>query len=288
MNEWDFETSAGVTLRVAESGSQGPPIVLLHGVTRRWQDWLLVLPYLMPAWRVFALDLRGHGRSSRTPGAYRVADYVPDVVDFLERGIGSSESAIVFGHSLGGNVAALAASEAPTRVRGLVLEDPPLEMAGPRLAETPFPSYFRAFAPHAGSDRPLSAIAADLAETPVDAPLRAGTVRMGDIRDAVSIRVSAAGLKRLDPAVLEPALAGVWTEDSPDLDLQLALIACPTLLVQADPTLGGILPDDHAAEMTARIPDCLHLKLRGLGHNLHSTATETLMRLVIPFLSSLD
>ena len=88
MRERTFETSAGIALNVARSESSGPPIVLLHGVTRRRQDWLVVLPHLVPCWHVAALDFRGHGRSARMPGAYFIADYVPDVVDFLRRGPG--------------------------------------------------------------------------------------------------------------------------------------------------------------------------------------------------------
>ena len=40
---------------------------------------------------------------AEAPGAYRVADYVPDLVDFLRLEL--SEPAVVVGHSLGGNLA---------------------------------------------------------------------------------------------------------------------------------------------------------------------------------------
>ena len=186
MNERMFGTSAGVGLHLASAREGGPPVLLLHGVTRRWQDWLTVLPGLAPRWQAFALDLRGHGKSDRTPGAYRIADYVPDVVDFLRRGL--DEPAIVIGHSLGANVAAAAAAEAPERVRALVLEDPPLEMAGPRIAETGLLELFPHFLRHAGSDRPVDEIAAELAEARVRSWGHAVPVRLGDVRDLVSLR----------------------------------------------------------------------------------------------------
>lgn len=285
MREQTFQTSADIALNVASSRSTGPPIVLLHGVTRRWQDWLSVVPHLSPRWQVFVPDLRGHGRSARTRGAYRVADYVPDIVDFLR--IELDAPAILIGHSLGGNVAAAVAADAPERVRGVVLEDPVLGMAGPRIVETSFPALFRAFLPYAGSDCPIAAIAADLAEARVPLPGGAGMVRLGEVRDPISLRVSASGLKRLDPEVLGPPLVGRW-DDGHEIEDVLRGVTCPTLMIQADPAAGGALPDDHAAEMAALIRDCVRHKLAGVGHNIHAAATEAMMRLVVPFLGSLE
>jgi pimeloyl-ACP methyl ester carboxylesterase len=285
MREQEFRTSVGLTLNVADSETSGAPVVFLHGVTRRWQDWLGVIPLLVPSWRCIAIDARGHGRSDRVPGAYRQADYVPDLVDYLRLGL--SEPAVMIGHSLGGNLATALAAEAPERVRAVVLEDPPLVMAGPRLADTPFLSTFRVFIRHAGSDRPVSEIAAAMAEARVQVPGRAELVRFGDVRDAVSLRFSATCLKHLDPEVLQWPLNHRWLEGS-DVESTLGRIEAPTLLIQADPSVGGILPDAEAKAAATRIRECLHVKLPGIGHNIHSTATEAFMRLVLPFLGSLE
>jgi pimeloyl-ACP methyl ester carboxylesterase len=285
MRERSFRTSTGLTLNLADSETAGPPVVFLHGVTRRWQDWLGVIPHLVPHWRCVAIDARGHGRSGRAPGAYRVADYVPDLVDYLRRGL--SEPAIVIGHSLGGNLAAAVAAEAPERVRAVVLEDPPLVMAGPRLAETPFLSTFRVFIQHAGSERPLPEIAAAMADARVQVPGRAELVRFGDVRDAVSLRFSATCLKYLDREVLEWPLKDRWLEGS-DVDATLRRIEAPTLLIQADTGLGGILPDPEAKAAASRIRDCVHIKLPLIGHNVHSTMTDAFIRLVVPFLASFE
>ena len=40
--------------------------------------------------------------------------------------------------------------------------------------------------------------------------------------------------------------------------------------------------------MAALIRQCVHIKLTGIGHNIHSTATEAMMRLVLPFLGSIE
>jgi pimeloyl-ACP methyl ester carboxylesterase len=285
MRESRFTTSAGHRLNVASWEGDGPPVVLLHGVTRRWQDWLSIVPFLTPRWQVHALDFRGHGASDRTPGGYRVADYVPDVIDFLRDEI--QEPAIVIGHSLGGNVAASVAAVASELVKGVVLEDPPLEMAGNRINETPFLETFRVFIQHAGSDRPVSEIANVMAESVVKLPNLAEPKRLGALRDTVSLRSSAAGLKRLDREVLEIPIAGQWL-DGGDVRRDLQSIRCPALLLQADFAAGGALPNDHASEMAALLSDGVHIRLPGLGHNLHGMSTEVFLRLLLPFLGSLE
>lgn len=280
-----IDSNEGFHLHGAAWSADGPPIVLLHGVTRRWQDWLPIVPVLASTWEVRALDFRGHGESSRAPGAYRVIDYVPDIVAYLE---GELESpAILIGHSLGGMVAAAVAAELHDRVRGLVLEDPTFHMTGDRIQETGFPDLFRAFQPHAGSDRPLAEIAAALAEAPIRVPNQDAPARLGDLRDPASLRFSAACLKRLDPNVLDWPLEGRWL-DCYDVDRTLRRIACPTLLLQADCAVGGALPDSYAQELADQIADCTLIKLDGIAHNIHSSQPEAMARLVLPFLASLD
>jgi pimeloyl-ACP methyl ester carboxylesterase len=284
MRERPFAT-APVTLNVAVGPPNGPPMVLLHGVTRRWQDFSVLFPSLTFDRHVHAIDFRGHGRSGRTPGSYRVRDYVPDIVAYLRQAIESP--AIVVGHSLGGMVAAAVAAEAPERVRALVLEDPTFEMTGRRIDETSFPDLFRAFLPHAGSSETVVAISSALAESPIRVPGRAEPVRLGQLRDAVALRTSASCLKRLDPDVLTAPLAGRWLEGF-DVPTVLARVRCPTLLLQGDFALGGALPDAYGAELAGALHDVAHLKLTGIGHNIHGTQPEAMLRLMLPFLDSLD
>jgi pimeloyl-ACP methyl ester carboxylesterase len=130
-------------------------------------------------------------------------------------------------------------------------------------------------------------IAADLAEELVQAPGRTEPVRFGNLRDAVSLRFAASCLKRLDPEVLEWPLADRWMEGS-NINEALAGIEAPTLLIQADVNMGGILPDTVAKAAASLIREVTHIKLDNTGHGIHSNAAETFLRLVVPFLASLD
>lgn len=270
-------------LNVAEGPAHGPPLLLLHGVLRCWQDFAPLLPALSARWQVHALDHRGHGRSGRTPGNYLVADYARDAVSYLGQ---FNQPAVLYGHSLGAMVAAAAAAAAPQAVKALVLEDPPFDTMGPRIARTSFHSLFVAYENLLGRSRSVPELARELAEVRVTTPGADKSVRLGDVRDAASLRFSASCLAKVDPQVLAPIVAGRWLEGY-DRSRVLAGIRCPVLLLQADESAGGMLVDSDAAEAQQAIADCTLIRVPGVGHLIHWSAIETTLRLVLPFLESL-
>jgi pimeloyl-ACP methyl ester carboxylesterase len=270
-------------INLARGPANGPPLLLFHGVTRRWQSFVPVLPLLATRWEVTAVDFRGHGRSDRAEGGYFVTDYVDDAVALVESRF--SVPVTIYGHSLGSMVAAGVAGRLPGRVRGLVLEDPPFTTMGSRIRETALHDWFRGLIPFCGSTRAVAEIARDLAEIRTAAP-GAVPVRAGDVRDGASLRFTARSLQELDPRVLEPIVSGRWLDGYNFTDV-LPKVSCPTLLLQADPSAGGMLIDAEAATAEALIRDCIRIRFPGTGHLIHWLATESLLRMVLSFLESL-
>ena len=116
--------TAAVVLNYAEGPPNGPAYVLLHAGAARWQYGQALLEALVDSWHVYAPDFRGHGKSGRVPGAYRLQDYVDDTAAFLASVV--REPAIVYGHSLGGEVAVMLAAQHSDLVRALIVGDAPL------------------------------------------------------------------------------------------------------------------------------------------------------------------
>jgi pimeloyl-ACP methyl ester carboxylesterase len=80
---------------------------------------------LAPHFQVFAVDLRGQGRSSRTSGRYTLDTFGDDLVRFIAFRI--RRPVVVAGLSSGGVLAAwLSAYAPPGLLRGACYEDPPL------------------------------------------------------------------------------------------------------------------------------------------------------------------
>jgi pimeloyl-ACP methyl ester carboxylesterase len=261
---------------------------MLHGVTRRWQTFRPLLSSLASGWHVHALDFRGHGQSDgagadSAGGAYRVVDFVGEAVALVES---LQQRAIVYGHSLGAMVAAAVAAAAPDHVRAVVLEDPPMQTMGERITETPLHGFFTALQQHAGSDRDVSAIAADLAEVVLCVPQSGAEVRLGDVRDATTLRFMASCLRQLDPDVLGPIVESRWM-DGYQTDTVLSRLRCPTLLLQADVMAGGMLTDEDAEQIESLAADVTRVKLPGVGHVVHWAETPRLLSLVLGFLESI-
>jgi 3-oxoadipate enol-lactonase len=119
--ETGIARAGGVRLAYRAWGRPGaPPLVLLHGLGEGAADWDGIAPAFAPHWRVYAVDLRGHGASD-WPGAYSVELMRADVLAFLDA-LGLDRVDLV-GHSMGGLVACLLARDRPARVRRLILED---------------------------------------------------------------------------------------------------------------------------------------------------------------------
>lgn len=275
----------GLNLNFATGPRNGPALVLFHGVTRRWQSFVPLIPALSARWHIHALDHRGHGLSSRANVEYLVRDYVRDAVAFVQEQV--QGPAVLYGHSLGAMVAAGVAAELPQQVQGAILEDPPFGTMGTRISQLALLSYFAGVQPFAESTLPVGALARQIAEIPLTTPGKTGSIRLGDTRDMASLRFTARCLKQLHREVLSPIVAGRWLEGF-DWAAVMQKITCPVLLLQADLSAGGMLTDDDAAEAERLTPDCVRVRLPKVGHLIHWLQTETCLRLTISFLESLE
>ncbi|WP_286805951.1 alpha/beta hydrolase [Acetobacterium sp. MES1] len=115
---------SGSVINYGEGPDNGPALLLIHGQGVSWEDYAAVLPKLSKNYHVFAVDCFGHGQSSHDPALYSCAVNGQALIWFMDHVIG--EKCFVSGHSSGGILAAWLGANAPTRVSGLVLEDPPL------------------------------------------------------------------------------------------------------------------------------------------------------------------
>ncbi len=102
-----------------EALGEGPPLLLIHGISSSAETWSEVLPGLGERNTVIAPDLLGHGSSAKPRGDYSLGAFASGVRDLLVA-LGHERATIV-GHSLGGGVAMQFAYQFPERVERLVL-----------------------------------------------------------------------------------------------------------------------------------------------------------------------
>lgn len=116
-------TTAGIRLAYEVSGAPAAaPMVLLHALGEGRASWAEVGPQFAERFRVYALDLRGHGDSD-WPGIYSAELIRDDVIGALDQ-LGLDRITLV-GHSMGGTAAYLVAMAQPDRLERLIIEDVP-------------------------------------------------------------------------------------------------------------------------------------------------------------------
>jgi pimeloyl-ACP methyl ester carboxylesterase len=277
-----------VRINYAEGPRSGPPFVLLHGGSARWQHGEDLLAALAHEWHVVAPDLRGHGRSAHTPDAYRVRDYVGDVAFLIRRRIG--EPSVVYGHSRGGEVAVMLAALEPELVRGLIVGDAPLSPEGSPTEQPDHRARNELWRDLAG--RPAREIEAGLREMPIVEPGATGARPAREVmgEDSDWFAWQAETLHRVDPDTLTSLLAGPRALlEGYDPDLLLPAIRCPVLLLQADPAVGGVLSDADVALGRRLLRDVEVARLAGIDHALHSRSDQLdrVLAAMGPFLAGL-
>lgn len=251
----------------------GPPMLMLHGVTSRRDTFLNVINVLTPNFKVITMDQRGHGYSGHVPGHYSRDDHARDIKYVIEQVC--KEAPVVWGHSMGGGNAVALGGKEPKLFRALMLEDPAIFAgSGPRRpSESPVHSVFRTH---------LKLIDGGLSIEEMAPTIREGSPHEPDFYPVWKAEC----LVQMDAEILRDVVEG-HSRGGGNPAENLAKITCPVLLAQADPEVGGILPDDYLESVVPKRENFLVQKISGAGHNINREYPDLLLPVVLPWLEGL-
>ena len=120
----EFVEVNGVPVHVIRAGSDGPPVLMIHGASANAREFTFTLaPRLEQNFRVLMADRPGHGYSGRPKAAETLAVQAAQMAGVLEA-FAPDEKAVIVGHSYGGAVALRVALDYPELVSGVVLLAP--------------------------------------------------------------------------------------------------------------------------------------------------------------------
>jgi pimeloyl-ACP methyl ester carboxylesterase len=245
-----------------------PPILLLHGYGSNSQTWGRVTDKLSNFFHLFALDLRGMGRSGRYGRNSDRQTWAEDVISVIK--IITSKPMMLIGHSLGGWVAAAVSATCPELISKVVLVEP-----------------------YSGAHSEVRKQAAK--RPPEQRSLRAKQIRNAhrpeDLSIAVSKQypgVSVDSIKRIthmwfqmDPGLEEAPVSS--SEEKETFDEIFRNIKSSTLIINGSVVEGGILSEKETARIADLIPASRVLSWPKVGHSPHIARNHDFIRAVQRF-----
>ncbi|MBM3486768.1 MAG: alpha/beta hydrolase [Alphaproteobacteria bacterium] len=253
-----YVTVGGVRLHYLEFAGDGPPLVLIPGITSPAAAWAFVGARLSQTNHVYILDNRGRGLSDQRPGLrYRLEDYALDIAGFIETlGLGKP---IVLGHSMGGRICVKLAADHPDRVGSIVVVDPPVSGPGRRPYPTPLQPYLDAMRA-ASAGEPLPA-------TPNWTPDQSLT-----------------RAEWLPSCSLEAVVQSHKGFHEEDFHADMPKVRCPTLLVYAE--LGGVVTEADAEEILGLIKGAKKVRVERAAHMIPWDNMDGFLAAVTPFITA--
>lgn len=286
MKEKNFNGNS-VNLNYMQSGNSDTSILLLHGGSSRWQTFDSLIPELSKCFSVYALDLRGHGKSSRTAGQYKIQDYVPDITEFIQRII--KRPTIVFGHSLGGMIAVLLAAYHPELVKAVIIGDSPIALEVLKQhsdSQKEMTILWREWARKLSLHQIVEKLKAMEVLAPGhDSPLSAAEA-YGE--NHPWFLFMAENLKQNDPDMLTAIIDDFdTTYKEYDVNTLFPMIKCPVLIIKGETNQGSLIRDMDIKNAYSLISDMKHEEIKGVGHALYMQDKQAVLTAIDRFIKSL-
>ena len=258
-----FVENQGAKIYWDEKGC-GEPLLLIEGLSYPSYMWHRARPILAQSYRTIALDNRGVGQSDVPPGVYPIELMASDAAAVLDAA--GSQSAHVFGVSMGGMIAQEFALQYRKRVRSLILG---CTAAGGPHAVQPEPHVLEILMRQGMTPE-------EAKEAIIPFIYDAGTPRQR-IDEDMAIRM------KWYPALqgYTGQLSGIFGWEAYS---RLGQIAAPTLVIHGE--ADGLIPAANARLLAEKIPGAKLVLIPDASHIFETDKPGEAHRAILEFLSS--
>lgn len=130
-----------ITLSYLEWNQGKEPLLLLHGMADHALVWSQLGDFLVNNYHIIALDLRGHGNSSKPQTGYFFSDYINDLEALLK--YLNWQKINLISHSWSAKLACIWATKSPQYFKTLTLVDPFFINSMPSIFKLTFPILYK-------------------------------------------------------------------------------------------------------------------------------------------------
>ncbi|MCP4689920.1 MAG: alpha/beta hydrolase [Desulfobacterales bacterium] len=262
----------GLTLHYLEWGAAGDPaLICLHGLTGQAGAWETFARGMGRRARVIALDLRGHGESQWAPDGYPMAEYVSDLVAFIDHlGLATVNLA---GLSLGGLISMRCAALHPDRIERLVVVD---------MSPAPGGHVIRRMAEGEEHPESFESLSAAVSWAEGEYLWARGEVLRRDLAGRLRARKDGRWTWKADPGVRKAAGLEEWLNRAESYWESFSRIRCPILAVRG--VESDVLNEAVKSRMLQMNPGCEWADIEAAGHNVVGDRPGAFERVAAPFI----
>jgi esterase len=258
----------GLRIHYVDWGGNGKPFVMVHGLDRVARTFDHLAVRFSPAYRVIAIDMRGHGDSGWDPmGRYLVEDHVGDLEGVVQQ-LGLRDLTL-WGNSTGGRVVQVFAGKHPDLVSRVISED-----VGPERPRQIADNYAKRVQQEQAGWASEDELLAQLRKTN---PRMSSAVLEPYVRYATKKRSDGRIEWKRDPQLVNGFVAT-------DLWRFVRNIKAPILYI-----LGGrsnIVPPETQEELKKTLPNAQLITVPDVGHYPSDEKADEVVEIVNRFLSS--
>jgi pimeloyl-ACP methyl ester carboxylesterase len=270
MMQSTFTEANGIRIHYHRTGGDKPQVLLLHGLTDNGACWMPVIEQLQDDYDCIAPDARGHGLTDAPASGYAPTDHAADAAGLIQA-LKLNRPAVI-GHSMGGAVAAVLASQYPALVRAMIAEDPAwfneVRTPSPEQSEAMKKGWLEGMRENKLKKREA---------------LIAGAQEKNPCWSMAELEPWADAHEQVHEQVLQ------WM-DAPPVDWRAALtqIQCPVLLVTGDVDHGVIISPQQAAEAQSLNAQLKVANIANTGHCVRRDDLAPFMQAVRNFLAQVS
>jgi len=249
---------------------KAPSVVLAHGFGCDQTMWRFLVPELVKTHQVILFDYTGSGQSTiadfSSKKYSRLEGYAQDIVDIID--FLSIKDVVVIGHSVSAIIAGLASIKVPDVISKIVMICP-----SPCFAND-LPDYEGGF-----ERQDLENLLSLMDKNYVDwanylAPLVMGESNSGELTDELL-----SSFYKLEPLVAKTFARATFLSDYREM---LPKISAKTLILQS--SSDKLVTEDVTKFMHQHIANSKLVVVDAVGHCLHMTHSETIIRSILNFL----